>query len=121
LEDTAGSTGRLAARAAPLLEAEEWEREAEAERARGRPANRRRPDGSGTWERLRLAEERCSKERDTPRMSDGRGNYKMQMQMQHLLELLQCHILPHFEDTARDGLSAGDRLTKRTRETNQEN
>jgi hypothetical protein len=39
-----------------------------------------------------------------------RGNYKMQMQMQHLLELLQCHILPHFEEATRDGLSTGDSL-----------
>jgi hypothetical protein len=49
---------------------------------RGRPMRREREegrrvggerDGSGTWERRWLAEERCIKERDTPRMGVGRG------------------------------------------------
>jgi hypothetical protein len=38
------------------------------------------------------------------------GNCKMQMQMQHPLELLQCHFSSHFVDEACVGVLAGDTL-----------
>jgi hypothetical protein len=60
---------------------------------------RERSDG---WRR-----EMQRRERHTENGRRERGNCKMQMQMQHLLDLLQCLVLPHFEDAARDGLPAG--------------